>query len=220
MSFNVNQFRAQLQGDGARPNLFQVNFGVLPNFAQTVNQTGLGQLVNPNPLGNNSLLSFMAKSAQIPGASIGTVPVYYFGREMKFAGNRTFADWTITVINDENFQIRSAMENWMNAINSHVGNIRNPGAISPTGTSGISGGSSYVADATVQQFSKLGTTIPQGLYTFVGMFPTDISPIDLSWDANDAIEEFTVTFAYQYWTNGNSVTTSKPEVVSAGSAFN
>ena len=137
----------------------------------------------------------MAKSAQLPGSSIGTVPVYYFGRELKFAGNRTFPDWTLSIINDEDFTIRNSLESWLNAINSHQGNLRDAGATSSSG---------YTVEATVNQYSKLGGD-PIKSYTFVGMFPIDISPIELDWGSNDSIEEFSVTFAYQYW---NSVSTS------------
>ena len=174
MAFNVAQFRSELIGDGARPNLFQVN------------------LTFPTIASNNSVASkkvtFMAKAAQLPGSSVGTVPVYYFGREMKFAGNRTFADWTLQIINDEDFAIRRSLESWMNAINSHNGNVRNSSAASPSG---------YTTDATVTQYGKTGGELKR--YNFVGMFPIDVAPIDLDWSSNDAIEEYSVTFAYQYW---------------------
>ena len=82
MAFNVNQFRSQLTGDGARPNLFEVSMPFpafsLPGNAQTK-------------------LTFMCKTAQLPGATLGVVPMQYFGRELKFVGNRTFADWSIKV---------------------------------------------------------------------------------------------------------------------------
>jgi hypothetical protein len=154
-------------------------------------------------------LSFMAKSAQLPGSTLGTVPLYYFGREMKFAGNRTFADWTITIINDEDFMIRNAIEKWMNAINSNETNVRsNPGvAISATGQP-------YTTDAQVYQYGKAGPAGAGGGagaikgYNFVGMFPVDLSPIELDWASNDTIEEFSVTFAYQYWTTGENGTTT------------
>jgi len=206
MAFNVNQFRTNFTGDGARPNLFFVSIPNIPSFnLSNSNITGTNVAGSPNGAANNGLLSFMAKSAQLPGSSIGVAPVYYFGREIKFAGNRTFADWTVTIINDENFAIRTAMENWMNGINSHVNNVRAPNALSSTG---IPGQNTYVADASVQQFGKTGVAIPGGLYNFVGMFPTDISPIDLDWGSNDSIEEYTVTFAYQYWTNATSTDTA------------
>ena len=174
MAFNVAEFRANMIGDGARPNLFSVSL-TFPTIA--LNSTTAGQKV-----------TFMAKTAQLPGSTVGTVPVYYFGREMKFAGNRTFADWTLTIINDEDFAIRNSIESWMNAINSHSGNVRNAGAANVNG---------YTVDATVTQFGKTGGQLKK--YKFVGLFPVDLAPIDLDWGSNDTIEEYATTFAYQWW---------------------
>ena len=174
MAFNVAEFRANMIGDGARPNLFSVSL-VFPTLAE--NGALAGQKVN-----------FMAKAAQLPGSTIGTVPVFYFGREMKFPGNRTFADWTLTIINDEDFAIRNSLESWMNAINSHATNVRSGAAASSTG---------YSVDASVTQYGKTGNELKK--YNFVGMFPLDLAPIDLDWGSNDAIEEYTCTFAYQFW---------------------
>jgi len=173
MAFNVNSFRSQMVGDGARPNLFEVSMPFplfsIPGRAQ-------------------AKLTFMCKTAQLPGATIGAVPVQYFGRELKFAGNRTFQDWTITVINDEDFSIRNAFERWMNGINSHNFNIRNPFALNP---------GNYQVDGEVTQFGKAGSTLKK--YKFVGLFPTDVTAIDVDWGTNDAIEEFSVTLSYQWW---------------------
>ena len=174
MAFNVAEFRANMIGDGARPNLFSVSL-TFPTIAS--NSTAAGQKV-----------TFMAKSAQLPGSTVGTVPVFYFGRELKFAGNRTFTDWTLQIINDEDFAIRNSLESWMNAINSHAGNVRNSAAKSP---------SSYTVDATVTQYGKSGDALKT--YKFVGMYPLDLAPIDLDWSSNDTIEEYGVTFAYQWW---------------------
>ena len=181
MAFNVAEFRANMVGDGARPNLFSVSL----NFPTIV----------ANGSAASQKVTFMAKAAQLPGSTIGTVPVYYFGREHKFAGNRTFADWTLQIINDEDFAIRNSIESWMNAINSHAGNVRAAGASNSTG---------YSIDATVTQYSKTGGELKS--YKFVGMFPLDLAPIDLDWGSNDAIEEYAVTFAYQWWEEvpGNS----------------
>jgi hypothetical protein len=174
MAFNVAEFRANMIGDGARPNLFQVSL----TFPALV----------ANGAAASQKATFMAKAAQLPGSTVGMVSVPYFGRELKFAGNRTFPDWTITVINDEDFTIRNTMESWMNSINSHAGNVRDGAAISP---------SSYSVDAEVIQYGKTGNELKR--YTFVGVFPVDMAPIDLDWGSNDTIEEFSVTFAYQYW---------------------
>ena len=174
MAFNIAEFRANLIGDGARPNLFQVTM----NFP----------LFNTDAVASGQALSFLAKAAQLPGSTLGTVPQFYFGRELKFAGNRNFADWTLTVINDENFKVRSSFERWMNAINSHNTNLRLDTATTPT---------SYTVDAKVDQYDKVGNVIKS--YKFVGAFPVDLSPIDLDWGQNDSMEEFTVTLAYQWW---------------------
>lgn len=173
MAFNVTEFRSNLLGDGARPNLFQVSL-TFPTFA---NSPVAGQR-----------LSFLAKAAQLPGTSIGTVTQYYFGRELKFAGNKTFPDWTITVVNDEDFVVRNAFERWLDGLNSHGLNIRNPAALNQL---------LYTSDATVTQYSKVGPALKS--YKFIGAFPTDVSPIDLDWGSNDSIEEFSITLAYQWW---------------------
>lgn len=167
MAFNISEFTSNLAGDGARPNLFDVNISVF-----------------------DQKLTFTCKAAQLPGSTIGTVPVFYFGREVKFAGNRTFPEWTITVINDEDFSVRNQIESWMNSINSHEGNLAE------------TLWQSYTFDADVNQYSKDGSVIKT--YTFKNMFPTDISPIDLDWSSNDTMEEFQVTFAYQYWTSDSA----------------
>lgn len=178
MAFNVTEFRSALVGDGARPNLFSVS------------------LIFPTQVSGSADASvkttFLCKAAQLPGSQVNTVSLPYFGRELKFAGNRVFNDWTITIINDEDFAIRKSLENWMNLINSHVGNVRAGSSVSP---------SSYSIDAVVQQYGKAGPDKILKTYSFVGMFPIDLAPIDVSWDSNDTIEDYTVSFAYQYWTS-------------------
>ena len=173
MAFNVNDFRAQMTGDGARPNLFEISMP-FPAFSAPGNA--------------QTKLTFMCKTAQLPGATLGVVPVTYFGRELKFVGNRQFADWQITIINDEDFVIRNAFERWMNGINSHNLNVRNPLAQSPFG---------YSVDAIITQFGKQGDSLKK--YKFNGVFPTDLSTIDVDWGSNDTIEEFTVNLSYQWW---------------------
>jgi hypothetical protein len=173
MAFNVNEFRSQMQGDGARPNLFEVVMP-FPNFAAPGNAS--------------QKMTFMCRTAQLPGSTVGVVPVQYFGRELKFVGNRTFADWTVTVINDEDFQIRNSFERWMNGLNSHSLNVRNPLAFNP---------GAYTVDSEVRQYGKKGDTLKK--YKFIGVFPTDVAPIDVDWGSNDTIEEFSVTLSYQWW---------------------
>ena len=183
MAFRVQEFRSQLVFDGARPNLFQcdITFPIL----------ALGE---GDP---NRKYTFMARAAQLPGTTVNQIPVNYFGRELKFSGNRSFPEWTVTIINDEDFVIRKAMERWMNGLNSHVGNVRNPLFIN---------NAAYQTDGYVTQFGKSGNEIKA--YKFVGMFPIDVSPIELDWGSNDTIEEYAVTFAYQWWeSDDNNPTT-------------
>jgi len=134
-------------------------------------------------------MTFLCKGAQIPGSDIGTIEVPYFGRVIKIAGNRTFAEWTTTVINDEDFVIYNAIQEWMNQINSHQANFRTAAAgNAPLG---------YQVDSEVFQYAKTGEEIKK--ITIVNMWPSSLAPIDLAWETNDAVEEFTCTWQYDYW---------------------
>ncbi len=179
MAFDFQQFRSELTGDGARPNLFEVILPI-PTFSSMIGQ-------------NNEMnkFTFMCRATQIPGDAIGFVQVPYFGRTIKVAGNRTFPEWTVTIINDEDFTVRNNMEHWMNGLNTHDTNVRIPAAYSNP---------QYTTDALVKQYGKRGpdfSTIKQ--YRMIGCFPIDISSIDLNWATNDVLEEFSVTFALQWW---------------------
>jgi hypothetical protein len=171
MAFNVNEIRANLIGDGARPSLFEVT------------------MVNPASSSGDAVLSYMVRAAQIPQSTINPIEVPYFGRRIKLAGSRTYANWTVTVMNDENFAVRSAMEAWSSQINSGQSNLRLL--------------SDYRTTATVKQFAKDGSVLRE--YEFVNIFPLDIGPIELDWGQDD-VEVFQVEFAYDYWNvNDNSV---------------
>lgn len=193
MPFDINAFRSQLIGDGARPNLFEVR----------VNQSSISG-------GVPDQTRFLVKSAQLPGSTVGTVPLFYFGRELKFAGNRTFPDWTVTVINDEDFKVRNFFEKWMNGINSHAGNLRNSNGLPPA---------SYTANLDVLQYGKKDASKEIKKYKFIGAFPVDVSPIDLDWGSNDTIEEFTVTFAYQWWESDTTDTVGSTPTNTLGQSF-
>ena len=172
MAFNVNEIRANLIGDGARPSLFEVT------------------MVNPASSTGDAVLRYMVRAAQIPQSTINPIEVPYFGRRIKLAGSRTYANWTVTVMNDENFAVRSAMEAWSSQINSGQSNLRLL--------------SDYRTTATVKQFAKDGSVLRE--YDFVNIFPLDIGPIELDWSNGDEVEVFQVEFAYDYWNvNDNSV---------------
>ena len=177
MAFNINDLRSQLTFGGAKQSLFQV------------------QITNPVNGVADIKVPFMVKAAAIPASTLGTIEVPYFGRKIKIAGDRTFDTWTVSVINDEDFLIRNAMENWMSAINSHQGNITAFNSASPL---------QYKAQAQITQFSKTG--VPLRVYNFNGLFPTEISAIDMAWEATDQIEEFNVTFQYDWWNISGGIT--------------
>lgn len=181
MPFRVDSFRASMTGDGARASLFDVQL----TFPLAIGTGGTA----PGTLGSaQQQVTFRARASSLPGDAISSIPINYFGREIKLAGNRSFPDWSITVIQDEDFNLRDAFERWMSGINSHVSNIRLPVM--------LSGDGGYQQDAFVTQYSKTGEIIK--VYKLVGCFPTDVSAIELDWGSEN-IEEFTVNFAYQWW---------------------
>jgi hypothetical protein len=172
MPFNVTEFAsAGLPFGGARPSLFSVTVDT-PAGVPAIGER----------------MSFTCRAAQIPASILSVIPQRYFGREVKMAGTRTFEPWTVTVLNDEDFVIRQAMEQWSNAINAHQANLRD---------GGLSTLASYRTTATVSQYNKTGGVVRT--YEFINIFPTNVSAIDLDWDNADAIEIFTVEFQYDYW---------------------
>ncbi len=173
MTFNINTFQAELYGGGARPSLFEVT------------------IRNPIAPFSDARTRFMVQSAQIPESTLNVVQTNYFGRQVKFAGNRTFPDWTVSIINDEDFAIRDGMERWSNAINGLRTNLRSFTAATTL---------QYKTNATVTQYGKTGITLRT--YNFIGLFPASVGAIALDW-SSDEIERFDVTFSYDYWEVGN-----------------
>jgi len=169
LNFNVNNFKQQLKGEGARNTLFDIS----------INWPG-GELPN---------IEFLCKAASLPASTIGMIEVPYFGRKIKVAGDRTFADWTTTIINLEDFLLRDELVAWMNGINSHVGNVKTDASYKD-------------AVATVNQYAKDGSFVKQ--YVMVNIWPSEIAAIDVDWNSTDTIEDFTVTWHYDYWTSNDT----------------
>jgi hypothetical protein len=200
-SRTLEDFKARLIGGAARPNLFEceINF---PTFAtqsqQQENDTDLTRSVS-------ELSRFMIKTANLPASTVGVIEVPFRGRNLKIAGDRTFDVWTITVINDIDFTIRTAFEKWMNAINKHDDNsgLINPAQYQRDAIVKQFGRSSYASatsDVTDPEVTSPGDSIPVlKAYKFYGIFPTAVSAIDLSYDSADTIEEFTVDLQVQWW---------------------
>ena len=167
---NINDFKATLKGAGARANQFSVTMP-FPGFA------AVG--------GESRTMSYLCQATNLPGMTIGEVDVKFRGRSLYIAGDRTFEAWTTTIMNDTDFAIRNAMERWMNEINSMSDN------------SGLENPSDYQVDSFVDQLDRAGQVIKS--YTFRGLFPITIANIDLGYDTNDAVEEFEVTYRYQFF---------------------
>ena len=175
----ISQFKSQLIGGGARPNLFEVELTTLP--------AGIAW-----PADN---FRYMCKAAQLPASVIANIDIPFRGRIFKVAGDRTIEPWSITVINDEDFRIRKAMEEWGDFIAKLENNL---GATDPN---------AYMVNAKVFQLGRGATPSSQNNngdrnavlreYEFIDIFPTSVSSIDLSYDSSDTIEEFVVDFQVQ-----------------------
>ena len=200
----IDSFKSKLVGGGARPNLFEV----LLNFP-----TG----TKGDTSDFDEKARFLVKAANLPASNITPIDVPFRGRNLKIAGDRTFDVWTITVINDTDFAIRNAMERWMNGMN----NLENAtGETTPNdyqtdayvyqlGRNGIAAANSTQGTAQLDG-PKNGDKVPVlKAYKFHGIFPTNISAIELSYDQPDTIEEFTVDLQVQWWDalnpDGNSM---------------
>jgi len=177
----ISDFKSKLTGGGARPNLFEVALS-FPGIA---------------PADNNVLdkARFLVKAAALPASNVAPIDIPFRGRILKIAGDRTFDTWTVTVINDTDFEIRGAFEKWMNAIK----NVAE--------ATGESNSLNYKSDAYVFQLNREVDTIRT--YRFYDVFPTNVSQIELSYDSSDTLEEFTVELQVQYWEaygNGGDIT--------------
>ena len=190
MPFNISTFKENgLVYGGARPSLFNVFLSV---------PTGIGiDLVSVDKF------RFVCRTAELPESTVGSIDIPYFGRRIKVAGERSFAGWGVTVMNDEDFSVRAMFEAWSNAINRMVANVRDP-AISAE---------QYKVDMEVFQYGKDGSTIRS--YRLIGAFPTQIGAISLGWESQNAIEEFSVNFEYDYWIPGIETSDKKAGSVNA-----
>jgi hypothetical protein len=183
MTFNVTEILSSgLINGGARPTLFDVQM-VLP---QSV-------LVNSSRAENR--LRFTCRAASIPASTLNSINVPYFGRMVKVAGDREFADWTVTIMNDEDYVVRKAMESWSNSINTLEGNVRS--IPQGDGSTGMPTSSGYKTNATINAYGKNSTRI--NAYNLVGLFPISVDAMDMDWEDTNKIQTFNVTFAYDYW---------------------
>ena len=175
----ISNFKSALIGGGARPNLFEVELTTLPNGVSW----------------DADNFRYMCKASSLPASNIAAIDIPFRGRIFKVAGDRTIETWSVTIINDEDFKLRNAFEQWMEQIAKLDNNL---GATLPE---------SYMTNATVFQLGRGSSPSSKNSdgnnnavlkeYEFIDIFPTTISAIDLSYDSSDAIEEFTVDFNVQ-----------------------
>ena len=166
MAHSIHDFSSRFKG-GVRANLF--NCRITP----------------PNRLVPD--FEFHCKGTSMPASTIGNIDVPYRGRQLKVPGDRTFADWTVTVFNDNGMYIRGVFEEWMAKLQDHWENKQDVG-MSPYGK------------ATVTQLRRDGGS--ERTYSITSMYPTEVAAIDVAWDSNDAVEEYAVTFAVNHWIAG------------------
>ena len=173
---NISDFKAQLIGGGARPNQFLVQL-TFPSFVSAGAAVGINA-------------QFLCKAAQLPASTIENIGVQYRGRAVNFAGEKTFAPWTVSIYNDTTFNIRNAMERWSDGIQNNADTL------------GITNPLKYQADLTVYQLDRNGATVKT--YHFKDAYPTLVGAIGLDYETTNQIEIFDVDFTYNYWTSDTS----------------
>lgn len=169
MTFSINNFKGALKQGGLRTSYFDIN------------------ITNPANGNADGLIPLRCTASSVPDSTINAITVNYAGREVKVAGSRTFADWSVTVIEDEDLSVRNALETWVASMNSPETNTRR------FGTSAMN---EYKSTALVNQYSQVGELLRS--YKFIGLFPTVIGAVTLNWEGNN-VATYDVTFAYDYF---------------------
>ena len=185
---SIVDFKSRMTGGGARSNLFEVTIEYPPEMGLDTSSDGA-----------KATGEFLIKAAEIPASNLGNIPVPFRGRVLPVAGDRTFDPWTVTVINDEFFTVRDAMEKWSNFINDLQ---TSQGEVNPE---------IYQTSAFVKQLSRNGGNNPGDIdvlreYRFEGIYPNVVSSIPLDYGATDQIEEFQVTFNYLFYSVTDGLT--------------
>ena len=209
MAFNLDQFRSNFPGGGARTALFEMVIqwptGIVPQasvggatIAGGVQIGGLRLNAGATFGGQASDVSrFLVKVSEIPASTIGNISVPYLGRKLTYPGDRTFEPLTITIINDENFSVRNALERWMETMAYHsTAGSAVPGSL----TTGL------ITTLYLTQYTRNGQ--PARQYKFVDAWPDALGAISVNWETADSIEEYTCKFQYQWWEAGSPTVAS------------
>ena len=189
MPFNVNDFKSNIGGAGgyARANMFMVSFGNPADIAD-----------RPTPVTGTSK-DLLVKAAQFPGSTIAPMPVSYAGRITKLTGFRTFDNWTVTILNDENFAHRDWVQRWMLNIAGETSGDRSKIRRESAATSQMLYNNSV--DCSITGYNNQGG--PVTIWKLINCWPTVLGDITLDW-SSDTIQEYTVEFAYEYWPHGHT----------------
>jgi hypothetical protein len=179
MKKGISDFKSKFSG-GARPNLFQVQLN-WPTSIITSTMYGASDTDGD---------TLMIKAAALPASVLGTIEVPFRGRKLKVAGDRTYETWTITVINDVNMNLRNKFESWMDLISRNAANYKDIAGLE------------YMQDLYVQQLDAEQEIVKE--YRIYDAYPINVSAIELNYETNDTVEEFTVEFNYQYWTSDDA----------------
>lgn len=168
--FNAAAFRSKLKSGGARPNQYEV------------------EITFPDAGGAAETFKFTCRATSTPGFTVGSVDTSYFGRRVSFAGDRQFEDWNVRVYNTLDYQVRNAFERWSDRLArlDHT-----------TTTHSQDGGLPVYSTAKVKHIDLNGNVIKT--YTLKNVWPVNVAPMELAWDANDAIQEFDVTLRMDYF---------------------
>ena len=178
MAFSVTEFKSNLKQGGARPSLFKVDFTYPSGITAPPTRS-----------------EFLVKATTIPASTIGSYDVFYHGKAIHVAGDRSFDTWDTTIINDEDFGIRNSLESWMASISNHTLNTRDKNLFQSNDRS-EGERAKYKSSLKVTQFSKAGDDLRT--YIFKGAWPSALSTINLDWSSQE-IEEFTCTWQYDSW---------------------
>jgi len=183
MAFALSEFKSNLKGGGAKSALFQVDL----NYPTSVTSPPVNA-------------KFLISAASIPASTVGTYDVFYHGKAIKVAADRTYGAWETTIINDEDFGVRKSLEQWLSLLSNHELNTRSK-SVNSLKKEGKN--ADYKTDISVTQYLKNGT--PSHKYKFTGAFPTELSTIALSWESN-TIETYTCSWAYDCWEHLDLIT--------------
>ena len=190
MSLNISNFAKALTNAGARSSMFDVELtGYIATRAST-SESGEAIAATKASMAD---INFACRATTFPGMTVTPIPVMYFGREVKTPGELEFADWTVTIMNDNNMKVRRFMEQWSALINHHGDNLID----SDTYISTSGGAWPWTGEATIQQYNKTGVATQK--YTMKEIWPSSIDPIDMNYDNVGTIQEYGVTFSVNYW---------------------